>query len=211
MRQIITTPHTIHLQQLMPKFHRPGIDHIHHTRINQYKSLEFHCFYFKQHTHTLHINCTAMYCSGRMWTQRSSKIQAIFWKELLGHVGVVPLLESIEHSESDDESYEAEVFQRFPRQICSADARWTRSGAAWLYYFSFSLITSSSKRGNCFWKRQLCYDSLGTLLSDSWTTNKQGVWLHFLPFSICLIAFAGIVQEARKSSHNYVDKSCKAL
>lgn len=60
MRQIITTPHTIHLQQLMPKFHRPGIDHIHHTRINQYKSLEFHCFYFKQHTHTLHINCTAV-------------------------------------------------------------------------------------------------------------------------------------------------------
>lgn len=62
MWQIITTPHTIHLQQLMPKFHRPGIDHIHHTRINQYKSLEFHRFYFKQHAHYTFtvLQCTAV-------------------------------------------------------------------------------------------------------------------------------------------------------
>lgn len=60
-------------------------------------------------------------------------------------------------------------------------------------------------------QRQPCYDSLGTMLSDSRTTNNQDGRLHSLPLSICSPLFTGAEQEQRKSSHNSVDQSYSAF
>lgn len=90
----------------------------------------------------------------------------MFGKEPLGHVGVAPLLESDEHSGSDDEYVRLKCSSGSPDKsvVQMPDGPEVELFDDTTPHFHSELLPV---REEIVSERQPCYDSLGTMLSDS--------------------------------------------
>lgn len=125
-----------HFLQFLNVWGRITITFHFHSYINQLQSPELNVPHFLT-THPL-CSCRKNVNTNTIWDTEAqlkfNQVLAKWWKEGLGHVGVVPLLESRERSLSTIMNHTRKA--GLPGEIWSTAARWTWRTVTWLKSFS---------------------------------------------------------------------------